>query len=139
MIANKPALIVASLILALGLSACDKPGPAEKAGKKIDQVATDTGKKVSQTVDTVEKSMSDQGAKTSQALDDTEITTKVKGAILTEPGLKSLQIGVDTIKGVVMLTGNVDTKANSDKAKAVAAAVNGVKEVNNQLLVTPSK
>ena len=40
MMQSKTTLISISLLLALGLSACNKPGPAEQAGKKMDQVAT---------------------------------------------------------------------------------------------------
>jgi len=136
---SKTTLITLSLLAAIGLSACDKPGPAEQAGKKMDQVATDTGKKVGDTVDKVENKMTEQGAKTAQSWDDTEITAKVKAELLTEPGLKSMQISVDTLQGVVTLTGTVDTKANSDKAKARTMAIAGVKDVNNQLVVTPGK
>ena len=83
--------------------------------------------------------MSEQGAKSAQVLDDTEITSRVKAELLGEPGLKSMQISVDTIKGVVTLTGTVDSKANSVKAGARTMAIIGVREVNNQLVVTPNK
>jgi len=139
MMNNKTTLITFSLLLALGMSACDKPGPAEQAGKKLDQVASDTGKKVGETVDKVEKKMTEQGEKTAQVFDDTEITAKVKAELLGEPGLKSMQISVDTIKGVVTLTGTVDSKADSDKARARTIAISGVKDVTNQLVVTAGK
>jgi osmotically-inducible protein OsmY len=139
MMQSKTALLILSLLAAIGLSACNKPGPAEQAGKKVDQVASDTEKKLSDTVTKVENKASEQGTKTAQAWDDTEITAKVKAELLAEPGLKSMQISVDTIKGVVLLTGTVDTKANSDKAKARTMAIAGVKDVNNQLVVTPAK
>lgn len=139
MMNNKTTLITFSLLLAFGMSACDKPGPAEQAGKKLDQVASDTGKKVGETVDKVEKKMTEQGEKTAQVFDDTEITAKVKAELLGEPGLKSMQISVDTIKGVVTLTGTVDSKADSDKARARTIAISGVKDVTNQLVVTAGK
>ena len=139
MMQSKTTLISISLLLALGLSACNKPGPAEQAGKKMDQVATDTEKKVGDTVNKAENKASEVGAKTALAYDDTEITTKVKAELLAEPGLKSMQISVDTSKGVVTLTGTVDSKANSDKAKARTMAISGVKDVNNQLVVAPPK
>ena len=139
MMQSKTTLVAISLLLAVGLTACDKPGPAEKAGKQIDQTASDAGKKIGDTVDKVEKKMTEQGTKTVQAIDDTEITAKVKAEIFAEPGLKSLQISVDTIKGIVTLTGTVDSKASSDKAKARTMAITGVKDVNNQLVVTSAK
>lgn len=139
MMQRQTPLIALSLLLAFGLGACDKPGPAETAGRKLDQVASDTSKKVGETVDKVEQKMSEQGAKTAQAFDDSEITAKIKAALLAEPGLKSLHISVDTVHGVVTLSGSVDAKANSDQARALAASVVGVREVNNQLVVTPGK
>jgi len=139
MMQSKTNVIAISLWLALGLSACDKPGPAEQAGKKMDQAASDTGKKVSETVDKYENKMTEQGAKNAQSWDDTEITARVKAELLGEPGLKSMQISVGTSKGVVTLTGTVDSKANSDKAKARAMAISGVRDVTNQLVVASAK
>jgi len=132
-------LIAIALLLAAGLSACDKPGPAEKAGKQIDQTASEAGKKIGETVDKAEKIASEQSAKTVQAVDDTETTTKVKAAIFAEPGLKTLQISVDTVKGVVTLSGTVDSQASSERARAVTGAVAGVREVINKLVATPTK
>ena len=139
MMQSKTTLIIISLLLAFGLSACDKPGPAEQAGKKLDQAASDTGKKVGETFDKFENKMTEQGAKSAQSWDDTEITARVKAEVLGEPGLKSMQISVDTLKGVVTLTGKVDSKANSDKARERAMAISGVRDVNNQLVVASAK
>jgi len=139
MMQSKTTLITISLLFAFGLGACNKPGPAEQAGKKLDQAASDTGKKVGETMDKVENKVTEQSAKGAQALDDAEITTRAKAELLAEPGLKSLQINVDTDKGVVTLTGTVDSKANSDKASARMMAISGVKDVNNKLVVTAAK
>jgi osmotically-inducible protein OsmY len=122
-------LIGIAMLLVVGLSACDKqPGPAETAGKKIDQTA-----------DNVAEKMGEQSDKAGVAIDDTEITTKIKAAILAESGLKTLQISVETKKGVVSLSGSVDSQANSDMAKALATAVAGVNKVNNELVIKPLK
>lgn len=127
-------LIGLSLLFAVGLAACDsQSGPAESAGKKIDQTVDDAGKKLEETVDKVGEKMQEQRAETGAVMDDVEITTKVKAAIFAEPGLKTLQISVDTIKGVVTLSGSVDSQADSDQAKGLAGAVSGVKEVVNHL------
>lgn len=120
-------LIGISALLTVGLSACDKPGPAESAGKKIDLTANEAGKKMGEATD-----------KIVVAVDDAEITTKVKAAIFAEPGLKTLQISVDTVKGVVTLSGSVDSQSNSDRAKALAGAVAGVKDVENRLVLKPA-
>jgi len=127
-------LITLSILLAIGLAACDKPGPAESAGKKIDSTADAAGKKITETVEKVGDKINTQAEKTGVAIDDAEITTKVKAAIFAESGLKTLQISVDTIKGVVTLSGSVDSQANSDRAKALASAVAGVTSVDNRLM-----
>lgn len=136
---NKPALVVASLIFAIGLSACENSDTGEKAGKKIDEVATETGKKIDKAVDNIDQKMNEQSAKTAQVFDDAEITTRVKAAILAEPGLRSLQISVDTINGVVTLTGSTDSVVSNNQATSLAMAVEGVKEVVNRLVITPNK
>jgi hypothetical protein len=72
---------------------------------------------------------------TGQYIDDSVITTKVKAAIFDEAALKMLQINVETFKGVVQLSGFVDSAQSVTKAGEVAGRVEGVREVNNALLV----
>jgi len=128
-------LIGILMLFVVGLAACDKPGPAETAGKKIDQTADKASKKIGEAADKAGEKLGEQGEKASVAIDDVEITTKVKAAIFAEPGLNTLQISVDTVKGVVTLSGSVDSLPSSDKAKVLAGAVAGVKEVENRLVI----
>ncbi len=128
-------LIGISMLFVVGLAGCDKPGPAETAGKKIDQATEKVGKKIEEAADKAGEKMEEQSAKTGVAIDDAEITAKVKAAIFAEPGLKTLQISVDTVKGVVTLSGSVDSSLSSNRAKALAAAVAGVNEVDNLLVL----
>ncbi|MBF0220322.1 MAG: BON domain-containing protein [Gammaproteobacteria bacterium] len=127
-------LITLSILIALGLAACDKPGAAESAGKQIDKTTSEAGKKINETVDKVGNKMSDQSASAGEVIDDAAITTKAKAAILAEPGLKTLQISVDTINGVVTLSGSVASQQESDRAQALASAIAGVTAVENQLV-----
>jgi len=127
-------IISLSVLIAIGLSACDKPGPAESAGKQIDSTADAAGKKISEAVDKVGEKISTQSGKTGTAIEDVEITTRVKAAIFAEPGLKTLQISVDTVDGVVTLGGSVDSPENSDRAASLAGAVTGVRQVDNRLV-----
>lgn len=117
------------------LAACDKPNSAEnagrEAGREIDQAAAKTGEKM----DEASKKLSEQAAKTGEVLDDAAVTTKVKTAILADPDLRVLEINVDTVANVVTLTGTVDSTVKSEKAQQVAAAVSGVKQVVNRLLI----
>ena len=130
-------LIGIAALLAVGLAACDKPepGPAETAGKKIDQSVDAAGKKIGDAVEDAGEKIDEQGAKAGVAIDDAAITSKVKASIFAEPGLKTLQISVNTINGEVTLSGSVDSRSSSDRAKELAGAVAGVKDVENQLVV----
>ncbi len=139
-------LIGISMLLVAGLAACDKPGPAENAGRKIDETADAAGEKMGKAADKVEaavdratEKMGEKSDKAGVVLDDTEITAKVKSAIYSEPGLKTLKISVDTVKGVVTLTGSVESQSNFDRVKTLAEAVEGVKEVENYLKVKPTR
>jgi len=72
---------------------------------------------------------------TGQYVDDTAITTKVKSAIFTDPALKVLQINVETYKGVVQLSGFVDSHQSASKAGDIARSIPGVVSVKNDLVV----
>ena len=72
---------------------------------------------------------------TGQYVDDSAITTKVKAAILGEPGLKVAEINVETFKGVVQLSGFVRSQADIDQAVKVARGVAGVKSVKNDMRI----
>jgi osmotically-inducible protein OsmY len=79
------------------------------------------------------------GSRTSESLgqyvDDSVITTKVKTALLVDPDIKSLDIGVETFKGVVQLSGFVNSAEQARKAVEIAKSVEGVRSVKNSLVV----
>jgi hyperosmotically inducible periplasmic protein len=70
-------------------------------------------------------------------LDDSLVTGKVKAALMDAADVKSLQINVETHDGAVQLAGFVASAAMKDKAGRVAAGVDGVKSVDNVLVVKP--
>ena len=70
---------------------------------------------------------------TGEYVDDAVLTTKVKAAIFNEPGLKSTEINVETYKGVVQLSGFVNSQADINKAVEVARSVKGVVSVKNNM------
>ena len=66
-------------------------------------------------------------------IDDTTITTTVKAKLAAEKGASLTRIQVDTDRGVVQLSGVVDTAADRAKAEQIARGVGGVKSVRNNL------
>lgn len=65
-----------------------------------------------------------------QPVTDTWITTKVKSELATTDGVKSMDISVKTVDGVVTLTGVLATDIAVKKATAAAESVKGVKRVD---------
>ncbi|MES2316267.1 MAG: BON domain-containing protein [Pseudomonadota bacterium] len=74
-------------------------------------------------------------AKTGAVVADSVITTKVKADLFKEPELSAMAIHVETEKGVVMLSGFVDSKADAEKAVRLAKSVEGVSQVKSAIKV----
>ena len=72
---------------------------------------------------------------TGEYVDDSVITTKVKSLLAKDDFLKSFQISVETYKGIVQLSGFVNSRQAVDKANQIASSVKGVKSVKNDLIV----
>ncbi|HXQ53086.1 MAG TPA: BON domain-containing protein [Stellaceae bacterium] len=72
---------------------------------------------------------------TGEYVDDATITSKVKAALLNDSGLKSFDIGVETYKDVVQLSGFVNSEQVKARAGDVTAAIGGVRGVKNNLVV----
>jgi osmotically-inducible protein OsmY len=72
---------------------------------------------------------------TREVVDDTLITTKVKTALIAEKGIDSGKISVETEKGKVMLSGDVKSPDQRQRAEGIARKVSGVKKVDNKLQV----
>ncbi|MBF0298143.1 MAG: BON domain-containing protein [Oligoflexia bacterium] len=70
-------------------------------------------------------------------IDDSVITTKIKSEIASDKIVNFFQISVETYKGVVQLSGFVNTKEQAERAGQLAFRVKGVNEVKNNLIVKP--
>ena len=77
------------------------------------------------------------GKTVGETIDDTTITTRVKTAMLNDPGVGGLRVDVDTFKGVVTLSGRVKSQAEKDQAVSIARRVDGVTEVKDAMQVIP--
>jgi hyperosmotically inducible protein len=73
----------------------------------------------------------DHSSSAGQAVSDAWITTKVKSELATTKGVKSTDVTVKTVDGVVTLVGVLPTKLAVDKAVAAAKSVKGVKDVDD--------
>jgi len=68
-------------------------------------------------------------------VDAATVTAKVKAALAGDSFLGSFNIGVQTYKDVVQLSGFVNSEQIKARAGQVAASVSGVRGVQNNLIV----
>lgn len=70
-------------------------------------------------------------------VDDATITTQVKARLLEDPNVAGTSISVETLNGVVMLSGFAKNATEKSTAESIARKVNGVKSVKNEIAVRP--
>ena len=127
-VTNRPSILLVALAAGTLLTVgCDQRAPAGSTTAKMDRAA-----------DKIENKVSNAADKTAAVTEDAAITAKVKAAILAEPGLKTLQINVDTNGATVTLSGSVDNADLRERAKQIASSTSGVKGVVDQLTVKMS-
>ena len=78
------------------------------------------------------------GQTTGEYLDDAGLTTAVKAKLANNQASSMGRIGVETVNGVVHLTGVVGSDADRTEAIRLAKQVEGVKRVDNALTVQPN-
>lgn len=69
---------------------------------------------------------------------DSWITTKVKSDLLTSKNVPGTEVKVETVNGVVSLSGTVASQAEHDKAVRVTKGIKGVKSVDASALKVAS-
>jgi hyperosmotically inducible protein len=97
----------------IALSADQAKGPVESAGRKIDKA----------------------GQKVAEYIDDSAISAVLKAEILKDPLTKNFEISVTTTKGMVDLSGIVDSQQVIDRALEIAKQNKNVSSVRNNLFV----
>jgi hyperosmotically inducible periplasmic protein len=70
-----------------------------------------------------------------QTVDDSAITAKVKTSFAQDPGVKAMDVKVDTYKGAVQLSGWVNTAEEKARAEELAKKVPGVASVENKIVL----
>lgn len=75
---------------------------------------------------------------TGQYVDDVTITSRVKTRFAEDKNISAMRIGVETLKGEVLLSGFATSEEEKTHAAEVAQAVPGVKSVRNEIKVSPA-
>jgi len=121
------AAVSAMVLLGAG---CDRKENTT-AGEKVDNAIANTEQEAKQAGNYVENKTENAA----QAIDDAAITTALKGKFVLDDELKAHDINVDTVNGVVTLTGAAPSQPAIERATTIAKTVDGVKDVQNQLTV----
>jgi hyperosmotically inducible periplasmic protein len=124
---NKMLAIVPAMVLGIGLAIPAFAQDTVPASTSMNQAGRDTEGAVKNTYDG-----------TVTAVDDTRITTEVKTDLAAAKDLRSGQIHVTTVAGVVTLDGMVHNSAVVSRAETIARNASGVRGVTNDLRVSPS-
>ena len=113
-------------------SSSDAKSAAEEAAKSVEGVkSVDNNLRTPGSSKTV--------TKTKRVVSDSWITTKVKSEILADSISKGFEVSVETIHGVVVLTGTLPNQDAIDHVKDIAQKVEGVKSVDTSALTVAEK
>jgi hyperosmotically inducible periplasmic protein len=141
-ITTSRAPLLGALALAAALAACSKPEDDRTAGQKLDgaiaeakQAGADAKAEAGQAMDKAENQLKDATAATSAAVTDATIVTKINAALMADDRLKATKIDVKAEEGRVTLSGTAPDAGSQARATTLAAAVEGVRSVDNQLTV----
>jgi len=113
----------------------DATPKAKAAAKKTKEAAKKTADAVKDTKVVIEDDTTPQVKKGVQVMTDAEITSAVKTKLMGDKAVAGLKIDVDTEKGVVTLTGPVNTAAEKAEALRLAKTTKGVASVVDKLTV----
>jgi hyperosmotically inducible protein len=135
--------LLATLAVAAALTACSRNNDDDRtAGQRLDGAVADAKRESNEAKRDAQQAMNDAQMSASRAADttaqvstDMAITAKVNAALAVDDKLKATQINVDTREGQVTLTGQAPDAQSRERATTLVSAVDGVKQVNNQLVV----
>lgn len=134
--------LIAALSLAAALTACSKKEDERTAGQKLDgaiadakQAGAEAKADASRAADNTEAKLKDAAQATSDAVTDAAIVTKINASLAADDQLKAIKIDVDAKDGRVTLTGSAPNADAQARATTLAQAVDGVRSVDNKLVV----
>jgi len=139
---HRSTVVIGMLLLAGALGGCDRRDDDRTTGQKVDAAIAQADDKVDAAKADADKALADAKKATTEAVhaaaaavNDTTITAAVKSSLSTDVELKPADLSVETRYGRVSLRGMLPDAAARDRASQMAAAVQGVVAVDNQVTV----
>lgn len=135
--------LLGALALAAALTACSKQEDDRTAGQKLDgaiaeakQAGAEVRQETREAANTAEAKMDQAANTTSAAMTDAAIVTKINASLAADDQLKAIKIDVDAKDGHVTLTGSAPNADAQKRATTLAQSVDGVRGVDNKLVVS---
>ena len=136
--------VIAAVFAATTLVACDRGQQQDRTtGQKIDSTMSRAQQKMDSAKNDMQqgaaeakRDMKDAAADAKNAVNDATITASVNAKLASDKELSALRINVDTVDGRVALRGAAPTPAARDRATQLASSVDGVRSVENQLVLS---
>lgn len=125
--------LTAAVAGALVLAACGKTDDGATAGQKVDRAVAQVEQKTEAAAQDLKDAAGEAGAKVAAAARDAAITAEINAELAKDGRLSATKIDVDTAQGKVALRGTAPDGESRDRATRIAAAVQGVKSVENFL------
>ena len=139
----RPLAALAAVLAAGMLAACDQPSSSQAAGQMPNSKMARAEQKANEVKDSAKAAAGELAQGTERTADDAAnrvkdaaITTAVNAKIAGDPRLSVLQVNVDTVNGRVLLRGTAPDATSSERAGQLAASVEGVVGVENQLVIS---
>lgn len=123
--------VLGTAALLAALAGCNRQDDARTPGQKLDGAAAETQQPSGQAKANVNQAVADAAA----AVSDATITTKINASLVADDKLKAGHIDVKSNDGHVTLTGSAPDSESLSRATSLALAVNGVRSVDNQLVL----
>lgn len=130
------ALALTSFALAASLSACQRPEADKTVGQKIDGAAARVEQQAGEMKADAKQAAATATEKVKGTASDVAITTEVNARLARDTQLSALRINVDTTEGQVVLNGSAPDAAARERARTLAVGVDGVRGVDNRLIVS---
>jgi|APAra7269096661_1048516.scaffolds.fasta_scaffold00046_183 hypothetical protein len=127
------AAMLGAIALMAALAGCNRHDDTRTPGQKLDGAIAETKQSSEQAKAKVNEAVAGAEA----AVSDATIITKINAALVADDKLKAGHIDVKANDGRVTLTGTAPDSESQSRASTLALAVNGVRSVDNQLVVAP--
>jgi len=136
----KSALLADEFVKGFDIKVETRKGMVQLSGFVDNQAQVDRAIEVARAVEGVKgtengMTLKDGATTVGNKVDDSIVTTRVKSALLSDPSVKSADVAVVTSKGVVQLSGFVDSQAQIERVIEVTRTVEGVQGVASEMSI----